>query len=71
VNDDPTRFADLTGIGHIELDLDLRCRVFGHAQDKNKGGDPKVAPSETISLLASSLSQLFVVVLRLGRELHP
>ena len=38
---------------------------------KNKRGDPKVAPSEKISLFANSLSQLSVVVLLLGRELHP
>jgi len=33
VNDDPARLANLFGIGHIELDLDLRSHVFGHAKD--------------------------------------
>lgn len=49
---------------HDELRRTTRHRM-------EKGGPVTGRPSETISLLANLLSQLFVVVLRLGRELHP
>ena len=42
MNDDPARLANLFGIRHIELHLNLRSHIFGHAKDNLVDGWSRV-----------------------------